>query len=91
MPLLSYMIRNNREMYNTTHAWMTSIPERKLAYLRTGSFAKGPRDYVNIDNYAKYKQRETQKRIKAAKKQKESDLKNIQRWLDDEKKAAIWR
>jgi len=46
---------------------------------------------VNIDNYAKYKQRETQKRIEEAKKQKESDLKNIQRWLDDEKKAATWK
>ena len=91
MPLLSYMIRNNREMYDSTHAWMTSIPESKLAYLRTGSFDKSPRDYVNINNYAKYKQRETQKRIEEAKKHKESDLKNIQRWLDDEKKAAIWR
>jgi DNA polymerase III delta prime subunit len=91
MPLLSYMIRNNREMYDTTSEWMTNIPESKLSYLRTGSFDKSPRDYVNIDNYAKYKQRETQKRIEEAKKQKESDLKNIQRWLDDEKKAATWK
>lgn len=91
MPLLSYMIRNNREMYDDTRAWMTNLPMNKLAYLRTGSFAKTARDYVNIDNYAKYKQRETQKRIEEAKKQKESDLKNIQRWLDDEKKAASWR
>jgi hypothetical protein len=91
MPLLSYMIRNNREMYDTTSEWMTNIPESKLSYLRTGSFDKSPRDYVNIDNYAKYKQRETQKRIEEAKKRKESDLKNIQRWLDDEKKAANWK
>jgi len=91
MPLLSYMIRTDREMYDDTRAWMTNLPEDKLAYLRTGSFAKTARDYVNIDNYAKYKQRETRKRIDEAKKKKESDLKNIQRWLDDEKKAATWR
>jgi hypothetical protein len=91
MPLLSYMIRTDREMYDDTREWMTKLPADKLAYLRTGSFAKTARDYVNIDNYAKYKQRETRKRIDEAKKQKESDLKNIQRWLDDEKKAASWR
>jgi replication factor C large subunit len=91
MPLISYMIRNNRDMYDATSAWMTNMPEKKLDYLRTMSFDKKPRDYVIVENYGKYKQREVQKRIEEAKNKRESDLKNIERWLADEKKAAKWK
>ncbi len=70
---------------------MMNPPKKKVDYLRTMSFAKKPSDYVNVENYGKYKQREVQKRIEEVKKKKESDLKNIERWLSDEKKAAKWK
>ena len=91
LPLLTYMIRNNEEMYNETQAWMTKLPDRKLDHLRYMSFDKSPSDYASLENYAKYKQREIQKQIEASTKQKETDLKNIQRWLDDQKKLANWK
>ena len=91
LPLLSYMIRNNENMYNETEAWMTKLPDRKLDHLRFMSFDKSPSDFENIENYAKYKQREIEKQIEDTKKQKETDLKNIERWLEDEKKLATWK
>ncbi len=91
LPLLSYMIRNNKEMYESTKNWMTNIPKKKMDYMHTMTFAKKPSDYKKPENYGKYKQREVQKRIEEAKKKQESDLKNIERWLSDEKKAAKWK
>jgi DNA polymerase III delta prime subunit len=91
LPLLSYMIRNDKEMYESTENWMTHIPPKKMDYMHTMTFDKKPSDYVNPENYGKYKQREVQKRIEESKKKKESDLKNIERWLADEKKAANWK
>ena len=91
MPLLSYMIRHDKAMYEDTKEWMTNIPKKKMDYMHTMTFKKKPSDYVKPENYGKYKQREVQKRIEEAKKKGESDLKNINRWLDDEKKAAKWR
>ena len=85
------MIQNSEEMFIETTKWMTNLPDRKLDHLRYMSFDKSPSDYVNIENYAKYKQREIEKQIENASKQKETDLKNIQRWLDDQKKVARWR
>ena len=55
------------------------------------SFNKSPSDYANLESYAKYKQREIEKQIEDAKKQKETDLKNIERWLEDQKKLAKWK
>ena len=91
LPLLSYMIRHDKAMYQDTKEWMTNIPKKKMDYMHTMTFAKKPSDYVKPENYGKYKQREVQKRIEEAKKKGESDLKNINRWLDDEKKAASWK
>jgi hypothetical protein len=85
------MIRNNRDMFNETKEWITKLPDKKLNYLRYISFEKKPGDYVNIENYAKYKQREIEKQIENAKKQKETDLKNIERWLRDQKKMVKWK
>lgn len=91
LPLLTYMIQNNEEMYNETEKWVTNIPDRKLDHLRYMSFDKSPQDYASLENYAKYKQREIHKQIEATKKQKESDQKNIERWLSDQKKLAKWK
>ena len=91
LPLLTYMIQHNEEMYNETEAWMTKLPNRKLDHLRYMSFNKSPSDYANLESYAKYKQREIEKQIEDAKKQKETDLKNIERWLEDQKKLAKWK
>jgi replication factor C large subunit len=91
LPFLTYMIRNNRDMFTETKEWITKLPNKKLNYLRYISFKKNPSDFVNIENYAKYKQREIEKQIKNAKKQKETDLKNIERWLSDQKKMVKWK
>jgi DNA polymerase III delta prime subunit len=91
LPFLTYMIRNSEEMFNETQTWMTKTHDRKLDYLRYVSFDKSPSDYENIENYAKYKQKEIEKQIEEAKKQKETDHKNIERWLDDQKKLANWK
>jgi DNA polymerase III delta prime subunit len=90
LPFLTYIIQNSEEMYIETKNWMTNLPDRKLDHLRYMSFDKSPSDFVNVENYAKYKQREVEKQIENASKQKETDLKNIQRWLDDQKKLAKW-
>ena len=89
--ILSYMIQHDERFYNDTRRWMTDLPDKKLDYLRLLSFEKGPDDFVSLENYAKYKQRETQKMIEQIASDKESNLKNIERWLDDQKKAASWR
>jgi replication factor C large subunit len=91
LPLLSFMIQNSEEMFYDTEGWMTNLPDRKLDHLRYMSFGKSPSDYANLENYAKYKQREIDKQIEDAKKQKETDLKNIKRWLNDQKKLASWK
>ena len=91
LPYLIQMIRTNKDMYRETEAWMTKIPDKKLDYLRFMSFDKSPSDYVNIESYAKYKQREIEKQLEDVKKQKESDQKNIERWLEDQKKLAKWK
>lgn len=91
LPLLNYMVRNSEEIYNETEGWMTKLPDKKLDYLRYMSFNKSPSDYVNLESYAKYKQREIEKQIEEAKNQKETDLKNIERWLKDQKKLANWK
>ena len=91
LPYLIQMIRNNEEMYRETEAWMTRVPDKKLDHLRFMSFDKSPSDYENIENYAKYKQREIEKQLDVAKKQKETDQKNIERWLEDQKKLAKWQ
>ena len=91
LPLLTYMIQNNQQMYMETEAWMTNIPDKKLDHLRYMSFDKTPQDYASLENYAKYKQREIEKQIEDAKKQRETDQKNIERWLSDQKKTANWK
>ncbi len=91
LPFLIVMIRNNEGMFQETEEWMTRLPDRKLDHLRYMSFNKSPSEYDNIENYAKYKQREIEKQIEDVKKQKETDLKNIERWLEDQKKLAKWK
>jgi DNA polymerase III delta prime subunit len=91
LPLLTYMVRNNEKMFNETKEWMSKLPNRKLNHLRYMAFDKSPNDYVNIENYAKYKQRQIEKQIKEVKKQKETDAKNIERWLNDQNKLANWK
>jgi replication factor C large subunit len=91
LPLLSYMIRNNQEIFHETEEWITKLSDRKLNHLRYFYFKKNTSDYVNIENYAKYKEREIEKQIEKAKKQKETDMKNIKRWLSDQKKMAKWK
>jgi hypothetical protein len=70
---------------------MTKVPDRKLYHFRYLFFDKSPSDFVNLESYGKYKQREIDKQIEKAKKQKQNDLKNIERWLKDQKKLAKWK
>ena len=91
LPYLTHMIQNNQEMYQETETWITNLPDKKLDHLRFMSFDKSPQDYASLENYAKYKQREIEKQIEDAKKQKETDQKNIERWLEDQKKLANWK
>jgi glutamate synthase domain-containing protein 3 len=91
LPLLTYIIRNNEEMFNETKTWMIKLPDRKLDHLRYMTFDKSSSDFTSLENYAKYKQREIEKQIEETKKQKETDLKHIERWLDDQKKLANWK
>jgi replication factor C large subunit len=91
LPFLIYIIRNSEEMFKEIEAWMTKVPDRKLDYFRYLFFDKSPSDFVNLESYGKYKQREIDKQIEKAKKQKENDLKNIERWLKDQKKLAKWK
>ncbi|MCW4051246.1 MAG: replication factor C large subunit [Candidatus Bathyarchaeota archaeon] len=91
LPLLSHMIKNNETMYDEVSTWMLAPPDKKLDYLRYMSIKKRPRDFANLENYAKHKQREMTKMIDEKKKEKESDHANIERWLDDQKKNAVWK
>ena len=84
------MIRNNEEMYNQISEWVLDLTSKKLDYLRFMSFDKSPRDFVQLESYSKYKQRENEKMTEKATQQREKDLSNIERWLSDEKKQAIW-
>jgi hypothetical protein len=78
-------------MYQETEAWITKLPDKKLDHLRFMSLDKSPQDYASLETYAKYKQREIEKQIEDAKKQKETDQKNIERWLEDQKKLSNWK
>lgn len=91
LPLLTYMIQHNETMFNETAGWMTQTPDQKLDYLRLMSFKRKPRDYANLENYAKYKQREIAKMRTEIKKERETDLNNIERWLSDERKNVKWK
>jgi DNA polymerase III delta prime subunit len=91
LPLLTYIMRNNEVMFKETETWMTKIPDKKLDYLRYMSFKRSPSDFTTLENYSKYKQREIEKQIEDAEGQKTTDLKNIERWLEDEKKLANWK
>jgi replication factor C large subunit len=91
LPFLIYIIQNSKEMFKETEEWITKVPDKKLDHLRNLTFDKSPSNYVNIESYAKYKQREIDKQISKAKKQKEDDLKNIERWLREQKKLVKWK
>jgi hypothetical protein len=91
LPLLSYMIQRNEEMYENTSKWMLEPPINKLDNLRYMTFNKKPSDYVKLENYAKYKQREINKMIERVANETETDTANIKRWLNDEKKKALWK
>jgi len=90
LPLLRHMIRGNEAIYDDLSTWMLETPGKKLDHLRFMSFAKKQRDFVSLENYAKYKQREMKKMIDNITKEAETDLSNIERWLNDEKKNAKW-
>ena len=91
LPLLRYMIRGNKAMYDDVSSWMLETTDRKLAHLRYMSFTKKQSDFVNLENYAKYKQREMKKMVDNIRKETETDLSNIERWFSDEKKNASWK
>jgi hypothetical protein len=91
LPILNYMIRKNKEMYEEISKWMLEPPINKLDNLRYMSFKKKPSDFVSLENYAKYKQREINKMIKKVSDETEIDTVNIKRWLAYEKKNAIWK
>ena len=90
LPLLRHMIRGNKAMYDEVSTWMLETPDKKLDHLRYMSFAKKSSDFVSLENYSKYKQREMKKMIDNITKETETDLRNIERWLADEKKNASW-
>jgi replication factor C large subunit len=90
LPLLRQMIRSNQEMYDDLSTWMLETPDKKLDHLRYMSFAKKSSDFVSLENYSKYKQREMKKMIDNISKETNTDLSNIERWLADEKKNASW-
>jgi hypothetical protein len=84
------MIRGNETVYDEVSTWMLETPDKKMANLRYMSYKKKPSDFVSLENYAKYKQREMKKMIDNSAKKTETDLNNIERWLSDEKKNAKW-
>jgi replication factor C large subunit len=90
LPFIRVMIENDKEMYNDFSNWITNIPISKLNNFRYTSFDKGPRDFVNLENYSRYKKREMDKMIDKAKEQRKRDLSNINRWLKDIKENANW-
>ncbi len=90
LPLLRHMIRGNEALYDDVSTWMLETPEKKLGHLRYMSYKKKQSDFVSLENYAKYKQREMKKMIDNIAKETETDRSNIERWLTDEKKNAKW-
>lgn len=90
LPLLRHMIRKNESMYRQISGWMLEVSSNKLDHLRFMSFDKSPRDFVQLESYSKYKQREVEKMLERAAEQRERDISNIEKWLDDEKKLASW-
>jgi replication factor C large subunit len=90
LPLIQIMIRNDKEIYNVLSNWLLDIQTNKLDYLRFMSFDKSPRDYVNLESYSKFKQREIEKMMEQATEQRETDISNIEKWLQEEKKQATW-
>jgi replication factor C large subunit len=90
LPLLRHMIRGNEALYDEVSTWMLETPDKKLDHLRYMSFDKKASDFVSLENYAKYKQREMKKKVDNITKETETDLSNIERWLADEKKNASW-
>lgn len=91
LPILSYMIQKDENTYNKVADWITDIHDKKLDHLRYQSFRKGPSDFASLENYSRYKEREIQKSITEADKQKETDQSNVDKWLEEEKKKASWR
>jgi replication factor C large subunit len=90
LPIVSYMIENDRETFNELANWIIDIHDKKLDHLRYQSFKKGPSDFANLENYSRYKEREIQKSIEEADKQKETDQSNVAKWLEEERKKASW-
>jgi replication factor C large subunit len=90
LPLLKHMIRGNEAVYNEISTWMLEAPDKKIDHLRYMSYKKKQSDFVSLENYAKYKQREMKKMIDNSVKETETELNNIERWLSDEKKNAKW-
>ena len=90
LPFLRHMIRGNEAAYNEVSTWMLEAPDKKINHLRNMSYKKKQSDFVSLENYAKYKQREMKKMIDSSAKESETELKYIERWLSDEKKNAIW-
>jgi predicted nucleotide-binding protein (sugar kinase/HSP70/actin superfamily) len=91
LPLLSYMIRINEAMYKDLSTWILKSPNDKLKNLKHMSFKKKAKDFVSLENYSKYKQREMKKMRNNITKETETDIKNIKRWLSNEKKNAKWK
>ena len=85
------MIQKDENTYNKVADWITDIHDKKLDHLRYQSFRKGPSDFASLENYSRYKEREIQKSITEADKQKETDQSNVDKWLEEEKKKASWR
>jgi predicted nucleotide-binding protein (sugar kinase/HSP70/actin superfamily) len=90
LPLLRHIMRGNEALYDDLSTWMLETPEKKLGHLRYMSYKKKQSDFVSLENYAKYKQREMKKMIDNIAKETETDRSNIERWLTDEKKNAKW-
>ena len=90
LPLLRHLIRGNEATYNEVSRWMLEAPEKKIEHLRFMSYKKKQSDFVSLENYAKYKQREMKKMIDNSAKETETAFNHIERWLSDEKKNAIW-
>jgi replication factor C large subunit len=90
LPLFRYMIRNSESMHTELSKWLLNISSDKLDYIRFMSFDKTPSDFVNLTNYSKYKNREIKKMLEQATKQRNKDELNIEKWLQEESKNAIW-
>lgn len=90
LPFLRYMIRNDENMFLDISEWLNDIEQPKLQNLRDNSFDKKPKDFKSLENYAKYKTREIKKINDKIVNQKDTDTKNLERWLQEEEKRARW-